>query len=283
MENFTRWGEKSTLFPFSHVPTENVSLEMLDAIRLKIRIEELNHLLGSPIIDMEDPTIRRSPSPEPVYDTEGKRTNTREQRIRNKLTKERTSLINEALKLNPQFKPPSDYKATPQKKRKKLYIPVNEYPDYNFIGLIIGPRGITQKEMEKNTGAKITVRGKGSMKEGRNNEGADEELHVLITADTEEQLELASKHIEKLLVPVAEDKNDHKRNQLLTLARINGTLRGITELDSNNYDTVCSNCECMSHPTSECPYLGEEGLKQKRLIEDDYLVFLKEIGYVPQN
>lgn len=39
-----------------------------------------------------------------------------------------------------------------------------EYPDYNFIGLIIGPRGMTQKQMERDTGAKIAIRGRGSVK-----------------------------------------------------------------------------------------------------------------------
>ena len=37
----------------------------------------------------------------------------------------------------------------------------------NFIGLIIGPRGNTLKKMERETGAKIMIRGKGSVKEGK--------------------------------------------------------------------------------------------------------------------
>lgn len=46
--------------------------------------------------------------------------------------------------------------------------------------------------MEKETGARIVIRGKGSVKEGRRKEagklepGEDEELHVLITAETDE-------------------------------------------------------------------------------------------------
>eukprot|EP01091_Cochliopodium_minus_P008547 TRINITY_DN1959_c0_g1_i2.p1 TRINITY_DN1959_c0_g1~~TRINITY_DN1959_c0_g1_i2.p1 ORF type:complete len:263 (+),score=86.55 TRINITY_DN1959_c0_g1_i2:64-852(+) len=262
---------------------------MIDAVRLKIRIEELNQLLAINQFDMEDPSLRRSPSPEPVYDGEGKRSNTREQRIKNKLTKERQSLINEAIKINPNFKPPSDYKVADKKKWKKLYVPVKDYPEYNFIGLIIGPRGLTQKEMEKSTGTKIAVRGKGSSKEGKQQgEGADEELHVYITGDTDEQVEKASKLIEKILVPVEEDLNNLKILQLKKLAELNGTLRENYDWNpsgssSSNYDQVCSNCECMSHPTTECPYLGEEGLKQKQLIDDDYFLFLKEINYISQN
>jgi len=49
----------------------------------------------------------------------------------------------------------------------KIYIPINEYPGYNFIGLIIGPRGNTQKRMQSETNTKIAIRGRGSMKEVR--------------------------------------------------------------------------------------------------------------------
>ena len=54
--------------------------------------------------------IVRSPSPEPIYNTEGKRLNTREFRVRKKLEEERHVLIQEALSLNEDYKPPADYK-----------------------------------------------------------------------------------------------------------------------------------------------------------------------------
>lgn len=36
------------------------------------------------------------------------------------------------MKLNPMFKPPADFVKT--KPHRKLYIPTDEYPGYNFIG-----------------------------------------------------------------------------------------------------------------------------------------------------
>lgn len=54
--------------------------------------------------------IFRSPSPEPIYNSEGKRLNTREYRTRKKIEEERHSLITEMVGLNPDFKPPADYK-----------------------------------------------------------------------------------------------------------------------------------------------------------------------------
>jgi len=52
----------------------------------------------------------RSPSPEPIYGTDGKRLNTREYRMRRKLEEERHSMITKMVAMNPEFKPPVDYK-----------------------------------------------------------------------------------------------------------------------------------------------------------------------------
>jgi len=54
--------------------------------------------------------ISRSPSPEPIYGTDGKRLNTREYRVRRKLEEERHSMITKMVAMNPEFKPPVDYK-----------------------------------------------------------------------------------------------------------------------------------------------------------------------------
>ena len=48
--------------------------------------------------------------------------------------------------------------------RKKIYIPVNT--GVNYIGLLIGPRGLYQKRLEEESGCKILIRGKGSQKQG---------------------------------------------------------------------------------------------------------------------
>ena len=64
---------------------------------------------------------------------------------------------------------------------------MRDFLGYNIIGLIIGPRGNTHKRMEKEIGAKIVIRGKGSVKEGRLQQKGDlkpdpsknEELHIL--------------------------------------------------------------------------------------------------------
>eukprot|EP00879_Flechtneria_rotunda_P010845 GHRR01011334.1.p1 GENE.GHRR01011334.1~~GHRR01011334.1.p1 ORF type:complete len:486 (+),score=149.40 GHRR01011334.1:622-2079(+) len=138
-------------------------------------------------------------------------------------------LITELIKTNPNYKPPADYR--PEKKYRKLRIPIDEYPGYNFIGLIIGPRGNTQKRMERETGCKIAIRGKGSVKEGRSRKDSkpdpseNEELHVLVTADDDDSADKAAEMVRKLLTPMDDLHNEHKQLQLRELAAINGTLR----------------------------------------------------------
>jgi splicing factor 1 len=100
--------------------------------------------------------------------------------------------------------------------------------------------------METESGAKIAIRGKGSVKEGKGRSDAahtsnqEEDLHCLIMADTEEKVNKAKKLIHNVIETAAsipEGQNELKRNQLRELAALNGTLR-----DDENQ--ACQNCEC---------------------------------------
>lgn len=122
---------------------------------------------------------------------------------------------------------------------EKLYVPVKEHPDFNFVGRILGPRGMTAKELEQFTGCKIMVRGKGSMRDKKkeeqnrgkpNWEHLNEELHVLITVEdtvnrAEVKMAKAMEEVKKLLVPAPEGEDDLKKMQLMELAILNGTYR----------------------------------------------------------
>ena len=76
-------------------------------------------------------TFYRSPSPPPQYDNFGKRVNTREYRYRKRLEDERHKQIEKAMKIIPNYHPPSDYRR-PTKTQEKVYVPVNDYPEINF-------------------------------------------------------------------------------------------------------------------------------------------------------
>jgi hypothetical protein len=257
--------------------------EQLDALLLRLRIEEITRKLATEQYD--EGVVERSPSPEPQYDNNGKRTNTREQRQKEKLTKERQKYVTEAMLISPYFRPPADYVPPSAKKTKKIYIPVKEYPEYNFIGLIIGPRGNMQKRMERASGAKIAIRGKGAAKEGKANKVQyfdDDELHVLLTADTDEQIAKADQLVRQLLVPISEDRNEIKKDQLRELAKINGTLREGSWNVERSFDTAnvkCTICGEVSHPTKDCPQAKEGGAGGvPKTIDDEYESFLVEIG-----
>jgi splicing factor 1 len=76
------------------------------------------------------------------------------------------------------------------------------------VGLLIGPRGGTLKEMEQKSGAKIAIRGKGSVKEGKGgsdramDSSLDEDLHCLIISENEENVAKAKKLIHNVIETV---------------------------------------------------------------------------------
>jgi len=125
------------------------------------RLDEIARSINLGDYEMGDNDIR-SPSPEPEYDKNGIRINTRVNRARTKLERERADLIEECLKLRKTFVPPAEYR--PPKKSKKIFLPEElTYDGKNqYISLIIGPKGVTQKALENKSGCKISVRGKGS-------------------------------------------------------------------------------------------------------------------------
>ena len=110
-------------------------------------------------------------------------------------------------------------------KKKKVYVPTAEHPEINFLGLLLGPRGSTQKQLQELSGAKILIRGKGSQKGGGSsgNPEDDEELHVTIEG-TDEAVEKALKEVEAILFN-PEEASRLKQEQLLNLAQITGTVR----------------------------------------------------------
>lgn len=87
-----------------------ISLEQVQEIQLCVRIKKLSDRIDQADVEAEllsqDPN--RSPSPPPVYDSTGNRTNTRAMRLRQSLNKERTELIDEILVLNPTLRVRSD-------------------------------------------------------------------------------------------------------------------------------------------------------------------------------
>ncbi|KAK1283034.1 KH domain-containing protein SPIN1 [Acorus calamus] len=125
------------------------------------------------------------------------------------------------------------------KKILRLEIPVDTYPNFNFVGRLLGPRGNSLKRVEASTGCRVYIRGKGSIKDpdkeeklrGRPGyEHLNDPLHILVEAElpvsiVDARLRQAQEIIEELLKPVDESQDFYKRQQLRELAMLNSNLR----------------------------------------------------------
>ncbi|EPY78881.1 hypothetical protein CB1_000996012, partial [Camelus ferus] len=144
----SRWNqdtmEQKTVIPgMPTVIPPGLTREQERAYIVQLQIEDLTRKLRTGDLGIPPNPEDRSPSPEPIYNSEGKRLNTREFRTRKKLEEERHNLITEMVALNPDFKPPADYKPPATRVSDKVMIPQDEYPEINFVGLLIGPREVT--------------------------------------------------------------------------------------------------------------------------------------------
>jgi hypothetical protein len=190
-----------------------------------------------------------------------------------------------------------------RKRTKKIRIPIDKHPNYNFIGLIIGPRGKTQKELESKTGCKIAIRGRGSVKEGARGrrdgkvmDGDMEPLHVIVTGQDQKAVDAAADMVEQMLVVIDDEQNMHKQGQLRELALLNGTLKeeefcstcaekGHRAFECprrfamNQKTTVqikCAICGDTSHPTRDCTQKPSDHPNQQEL-DSDYMSFMAEL------
>ncbi|XP_065347122.1 protein held out wings isoform X1 [Cloeon dipterum] len=158
---------------------------------------------------------------------------------------------------------------------EKVYVPVKEHPDFNFVGRILGPRGMTAKQLEQETGCKIMVRGRGSMRDKKkeeqnrgkpNWEHLNDELHVLITVeDTENRAKLklqrAVDEVKRLLIPQADGEDELKKRQLMELAIINGTYRDSSIKSTTGVYFIRdgqTNFESLEHSPRQNLYVSED-------------------------
>uniref|UniRef100_A0A8P4G328 KH domain-containing, RNA-binding, signal transduction-associated protein 2 n=1 Tax=Dicentrarchus labrax TaxID=13489 RepID=A0A8P4G328_DICLA len=143
---------------------------------------------------------------------------------------------------------------------ERVLIPVQQYPKFNFVGKLLGPRGNSMKRLQEETGVKMSILGKGSMRDKGKSQGttgnsnfvlrivqdatlASEEeelrksgeakyahlsndLHVLIEVfappgEAYSRMSHALEEIKKFLVP---DYNDEiRQEQLRELSLLNGS------------------------------------------------------------
>ncbi|KAK1440168.1 hypothetical protein QVD17_05993 [Tagetes erecta] len=125
------------------------------------------------------------------------------------------------------------------KRTMRVEIPVSAYPNFNFVGRLLGPRGNSLKRVEASTDCRVLIRGRGSIKDPAKEEmmrgkpgfeHLNEPLHILVEAELpvdiiDARLLQAREILEDLLRPVDETHDFYKKQQLRELAMLNGTLR----------------------------------------------------------
>ncbi|KDO73992.1 hypothetical protein CISIN_1g022785mg [Citrus sinensis] len=125
------------------------------------------------------------------------------------------------------------------KRTIRVDIPVEKYPNFNFVGRLLGPRGNSLKRVEASTECRVLIRGRGSIKDPAREEmmrgkpgyeHLNEPLHILVEAElpveiVDARLMQAREILEDLLKPVDESHDFYKKQQLRELALLNGTLR----------------------------------------------------------
>ncbi|XP_061787525.2 KH domain-containing, RNA-binding, signal transduction-associated protein 1b [Nerophis lumbriciformis] len=122
------------------------------------------------------------------------------------------------------------------KLKERILIPVKQYPRFNFVGKILGPQGNTIKRLQEETGAKISVLGKGSMRDKTKEEelrsGGEPkyahlsmELHVFMEVfapvpDAYLRMAHAMEEVKKFLIPDVTD--DICQEQFMEMGYLNG-------------------------------------------------------------
>lgn len=183
---------------------------------------------------------------------------------------ERSRLIEEALRSNPELfdsgscegsknssgNSTSNIPGLPPNCRyaEKIWLPAKEFPEINFVGLLIGPRGNTLRRMEAETGAKLSIRGRGAQKDPSKMDpamlaAADEDLHAVVMADTQEKFDKAVELVNRIVemaCSAPEQAHELKMTQLRELQMLNGTIK------AEEAQQVCTNCGQLGHRRYEC-------------------------------
>uniref|UniRef100_T1PH41 KH domain protein n=1 Tax=Musca domestica TaxID=7370 RepID=T1PH41_MUSDO len=113
------------------------------------------------------------------------------------------------------------YQQKPIKLTQNVYLPVKQYPKFNFQGKILGPKGNTLKRLHQETLCSIAIKGRNSMRDPEREEALrqsgdpaynhlNKNLFVEIStvaspAEAHARMAYALKEIRKYIIP---DKND---------------------------------------------------------------------------
>ncbi|CAJ1848705.1 unnamed protein product [Sphenostylis stenocarpa] len=195
IERRSKWGPDLT---------QDATVRRGKALALQIRVDQITKQLESEKLEVGDTQNFPLGAENSDQNKSGSQINSKKSEM---LELEKREAIGEILKLDPSYKPPRGFK--PLLKEASIPLPVQEYPGYNFVGLIYGPEGDNQKQLEKETAAKIRIHGtkadtgeRGEIKPGTDIQCSYKEMYVNISADSYEKVDAAMSIIELLITSV---------------------------------------------------------------------------------
>lgn len=113
------------------------------------------------------------------------------------------------------------YSEKPIRVAQKVLFPIKEYPKFNFVGKILGPKGNTLRQLQEETFCKMVVMGRNSMRDHAKEEELrnsgnpkyahlSRDLHVEIStvappSEAYHRLAYALAEIRKFMIPDAND------------------------------------------------------------------------------
>ncbi|XP_013098023.1 KH domain-containing, RNA-binding, signal transduction-associated protein 2 [Stomoxys calcitrans] len=113
------------------------------------------------------------------------------------------------------------YSEKPIRVAQKVWFPIKEYPKFNFVGKIMGPKGNTLRQLQEETFCKMTVLGRNSMRDHAKEEELrksgnlkyahlSRDLHIEIStvappSEAYHRLAYALAEVRKFMIPDAND------------------------------------------------------------------------------
>ncbi|KAL5099204.1 hypothetical protein RYX36_003531 [Vicia faba] len=187
IERKSRWGH----------PTQDASVRRAKVLALQIRVDQISKQLESDNLEIGATQNSTLVDENPDENKSGSQVNSKKSEM---LELEKRETIGEILKLDPSYKPPPGFK--PLLKEHSIPLPYHIYRSENILG-------DNQKRLEKETGAKIKIRGtkadtgeKGEIKPGTDVQCNYKEMHVNMTADSFDKVDAAISIVELLISSV---------------------------------------------------------------------------------
>ncbi|XP_011299670.1 KH domain-containing, RNA-binding, signal transduction-associated protein 3 [Fopius arisanus] len=153
----------------------------------------------------------------------------------------------------------------PIKVAVRVQVPVRDHPKFNFVGKLLGPKGNSLKRLQEESGCKMAVLGRGSMKDRQKEEELrtsgdpkfshlTEDLHVEISAyatpaEAHARIAYALVEVRRFLVPDYND--DIRQEQMWEMQMMNCTENSqddLSSLDTNSEPTSSPISSTTGHP-----------------------------------